>query len=86
MKYEIVSDYIFDIGEPLEANITIKTTPKVKKILTKIAKDNEMTTSMIVNNAILLYLIRDIERKKGKNNEQMENYPGTIRRGNRKRA
>lgn len=61
--YKIVSDYIFDIKEPMTDKLTIKTTHQVNKILQKIAIDNELSMSLLINNAILHYLVNDIEKE-----------------------
>ncbi len=61
--YKITSDYIFDIKEPLTDKIVIKTTHKLNRVLQNIVMDNQMSMSIFINNAILHYLINDIEKE-----------------------
>lgn len=62
--YKINSKYIFEEKEPLKTTIKFRTTRKTAKVLQDIAIDNEMSLSMLINNAIAQYFINNITQKK----------------------
>ena len=61
--YKITSPYIFEIKEPITERITLHTTRKISKIMQDIALDNDISVSMLINNAIANYLINDINNE-----------------------
>ena len=62
--YKIKSKYIFEEKEPLSERMTVHTTHKMFKVLQYIALDNDMSVSMVINNALAQYIINDIKKTK----------------------
>lgn len=65
MKYRLSSEYII---EPKEENLTnsmrLKTTKEVQNIMLTIAKENGISTNTLLNNAILQFLVNNVEKNK----------------------